>query len=269
MLMAGILEIHDALAAASPQPAAFRFREFGRVVEINLHDAYERRPHRLAPATDLAYACKHVDPRGCDVGLVPHFIFGNYMEVGIGEFPAVSRRLAAAGNQPARQRLCAWVGNRRNHEQRARFIERAAKLPELFASPPTDQYISLRAQVEEWACLVDLVGFGFSARLPLLLHSARVVLKVTSPAPGPWLWYENPWAFPEALTPWKHFVPVHANLSDLVEKASNNTFACSPAYCMPERGFPHYRMMNLSTIRRCSPTGNVDQGPSKGVGSNW
>jgi hypothetical protein len=41
---------------------------------------------------------------------------------------------------------------------------------------------------------------------------------VTPPAPTPWLWYEDAAVFPEILVPWKHFVPVEADLSDLVQR---------------------------------------------------
>ena len=33
--------------------------------------------------------------------------------------------------------------------------------------------------MERWGCLVDVEGFGFSARVPLLLHSGRHVAPIT------------------------------------------------------------------------------------------
>lgn len=41
---------------------------------------------------------------------------------------------------------------------------------------------------------------------------------MTPPPPTPWVWYEDPAVFPEVLTPWKHFVPVDADFTDLVER---------------------------------------------------
>jgi len=69
------------------------------------------------------------------------------------------------------------VGNPKNHAQRRKFAAMAAKQPELLAFQKKP-YIPLSGQVEEWACLVDIIGLGFSARVPLLLHSGRVVLQV-------------------------------------------------------------------------------------------
>jgi hypothetical protein len=219
MLMRGMLALHDRLARSSAAPSAFRLKEFKHTVSINLLDWYQHGWSSSSHPSQLAYACKGdrpgaLTPSGsdwtctpslqtsllpsgphlsshppwagaCNVGLVPNFLFEHYLETGVGEFPDLSRRLAAAGSRPARRRVCGWAGNLRNHEQRGRFARLADLHPHLLARGCTGVHLPLEAQVEEWACLVNLVGFGFSARVPLLLHSGRVLLKVTGGAAHP------------------------------------------------------------------------------------
>jgi hypothetical protein len=177
MLMRGLLAVHNRLALHSNNPSAYRLTEFKHVVSINLFDFYWYGTES-SRTSQLAYACKGDRPSMCGVGLVPHFMFENYYEVGVAEFPELSQRLAAIGSRPAHRRVCGWAGNPKNHEQRGRFAAQADLHPELLASPK-GFHLPLELQVQEWACMVDLVGFGFSARAPLLLHSGRVLLKVT------------------------------------------------------------------------------------------
>ena len=66
--------------------------------------------------------------------------------------------------------------------------------------------MSLVAQVQRWAAMVDVEGNGYSGRLKILLFSRRVVLLV-----------QRPWSefFQRHLQPWEHYVPVRRDLSDL------------------------------------------------------
>ena len=60
-------------------------------------------------------------------------------------------------------------------------------------------------------------GSGFSGRVPHLLHSGRPLLYVARP--GLLTFVEDAATFPTPLTPWRHFVPVQADLSDLLQQA--------------------------------------------------
>eukprot|EP00962_Isochrysis_galbana_P050581 scaffold21965_cov139-Isochrysis_galbana.AAC.1 len=173
MLMRGMLSVHNKLARSSPHPSSYRLHEFKHPVSVNLNDWYWYGRNKGGNPSQLAYACKGDRPGACGIGLVPHFLFENYLEAGVGDFPALSQQLAAIGSRPARHRICGWAGNHLNHEQRSRFAEQAAMHPHLLACAKHKQYVPIEAQVEEWACMVDLVGYGFSARVPLLLHSGR------------------------------------------------------------------------------------------------
>jgi len=260
MLMRGMLQLHDRLAMSAPRPSAFRLLPFERVVTINLLDSYIPARRRSPHESLLAYSCKGAQAHGCGVGLVPHFGLANYHEAGLGTFRDLSEELATAGLRRARTRMCGWAGNPKNHRQRALYGAQAASQPHLLAFANQSQYLPLRAQVDEWACLIDLVGYGFSARVPLLLHSGRVVLKVTPPPPSPWLWYEDSRAFPEVLTPWSHFVPVKADLSDLVKQVPRRiTQNCTaPRLHMLTPRVLHVpcRRSGFETIRT-APTGSV------------
>jgi len=219
MLMNGMLSVHDRLDMSAPHPSAFWLKPFERVVTISLNDYYFPPQRRSPHESELAYSCKSAQAHGCGIGLVPHFGLANYLESGIGSFKDVTEELAVAGLKPARTSTCGWAGTPQNHEQRARYGAQAARHPHLLASTNVRMYLPLRAQVDAWSCLVDLTGIGFSAHVPMLLHSGRVLLKVSPPLPAAWVWYEDARAFPEVLTPWDHFVPVKADLSDLVKQA--------------------------------------------------
>ena len=73
--------------------------------------------------------------------------------------------------------------------------------------------LSFEAQVADWACLVDMGGIGWSARVPLILHSGRPMLYVDRNVTT---FYNEE---PHAMVPWRHYIPVAADLSDLPRKA--------------------------------------------------
>jgi hypothetical protein len=68
--------------------------------------------------------------------------------------------------------------------------------------------MSYQDQINRWKYLLDMEGFGWSARLKVLLSSPRIVFMVDRP-------YQE-WFF-EYLEPWKHYVPVKRDLSDIKE----------------------------------------------------
>ena len=71
---------------------------------------------------------------------------------------------------------------------------------------------SWESQVREWSCLVDLVGGGYSGRVPLLLHTGRPLLYIERTVRT---FYDTP---PHAIQPWKHYVPIATNLHDVPTK---------------------------------------------------
>ena len=70
-------------------------------------------------------------------------------------------------------------------------------------------FLSIEEQVRRWRFILDLEGYGFSARLKFLLFAPRVVF--LQDRVGKDLCFET-------IRPWVHYVPVEAGLSDLEEK---------------------------------------------------
>lgn len=104
---------------------------------------------------------------------------------------------------------------------RTKFLEMSMKMPEIFdsriANINTSYYdgykhcenrMSYQNQVDEWKYLIDMEGCGWSGRFKVLMSSPRIVFFVDRPY--------HEWYFGE-MVPWKHYVPVKRNLSDLIE----------------------------------------------------
>jgi hypothetical protein len=72
-----------------------------------------------------------------------------------------------------------------------------------------DAFLSMEEQAARYRYFIDIEGGGYSGRLKLLLHSGRVVLLQDCP------WREY---FLSDLEPFRHFVPLKRDLSDLVER---------------------------------------------------
>lgn len=67
-------------------------------------------------------------------------------------------------------------------------------------------YLNFQEQIDKWKYLIDLEGFGFSARVPILLRSPRIIFLVDRTYKE---WYY------ELLEPWVHYIPVKSDFSDL------------------------------------------------------
>jgi hypothetical protein len=70
----------------------------------------------------------------------------------------------------------------------------------------TSKYLSFQEQINKWKYLLDIEGAGYSARLKILVSSPRIVFIVDNP-------YKEWWH--EFFIPWKHYVPIKEDLSDL------------------------------------------------------
>jgi len=73
----------------------------------------------------------------------------------------------------------------------------------------TSKYLSFQQQINRWKYLLDIEGVGYSARLKILLHSPRIIFIVNNP-------YKEWWH--EFFIPWKHYIPIKEDLSDLEQK---------------------------------------------------
>ncbi len=78
-------------------------------------------------------------------------------------------------------------------------------------------FLSLEEQVKRWRYLIDIEGYGYSARLKIFLSSGRVTFIQDRS--------EKEWFF-EHLKPWEHYVPISHDLSDLkvnFQKVNSNS----------------------------------------------
>jgi Glycosyl transferase family 90 len=155
---------------------------------------------------------------------VPDFLFGGFPEVGFYDYDQTAADAAAAGRVPPVCARLGWIGNCANHPVRTRLLELGAAHPELLDIHHVDWVerpgqvelatavgndLSLVDQVLRWGLLIDVEGVGWSTRMKLLLHSGRPVFIQERP------WREYFWA---GMRPMEHFIPVAADLSDLVER---------------------------------------------------
>lgn len=156
---------------------------------------------------------------------VPDFLFDGWPQVGLGDFEDCVREAREAGASPAAAGVIGWIGNCATHHSRSAFRAMAAGHPDLFdvrdvtwvpqpgevgLGTAAGNAMSLAEQIRAWGVLIDVEGRGWSARLKLLLHSGRPVMIQDR------LWKE--WFWPQ-LEPMVHFIPVAADLSDVVEQA--------------------------------------------------
>jgi hypothetical protein len=153
---------------------------------------------------------------------VPDFLFDGWPQTGVGDYEEARARLAGVGIEPAERPVCGWIGATDTHPTRRALLELGRAHPELLEiqdvtwvpaagavpmATSAGNYLSLEEQVRRWALLIDVEGNGWSARLKLLLASGRPVLVQERP------WQE--WFF-RLLRPGIHYLPVRADLSDLV-----------------------------------------------------
>lgn len=150
----------------------------------------------------------------------PDFVFGGWPEARFDDFDTMARRMAlATETQPSDDRAY-WAGRCFNAPRR-RLLELAADRPELIEAinlePNFDRdklaygnaFRLMDEQAAIYRYLIDIEGVGYSARLKVLLHARRPVLIAMHP------WHE--WFF-RHMEPFRHYVPVNRDLSDLVDR---------------------------------------------------
>jgi hypothetical protein len=184
-------------------------------VSIAVHDDH-------CNEADLAYATNGKYVTSCREHLVPSFIFDKWVKARIFDFSDTITNLSVIAHEHRRPSHCGWAGNHLSDgalKKRQQLVDVARTAPSVLqtvtvASSKTS-WLTISQQVQRWRCLIDVRGSGFSARVPVLLHSGRPLLFVARPYM--WTWLTDP-ASPALIRPWVHFVPVLDDLSDLVQK---------------------------------------------------
>lgn len=164
--------------------------------------------------------------------IVPDFVFHSWPESGIFSFQETIGVLKSQLPDLPATKKCGWIGTVGNHENRTAAFELGKQYPSFFdiismtwkkpsflqkikhgfkaglMSQPS-VYLSVLDQVSKWKYLLDLEGVGYSGRLKLFLFSSRVVFIQDRP-------YKE-W-FHHDLEPYKHYIPVKRDCSDLLEQ---------------------------------------------------
>jgi hypothetical protein len=150
----------------------------------------------------------------------PDFIFEGWPEAKFKDFDAKAASLAAASASVPLHDRAFWTGRCEN-AVRGSLVAISARHPDkveaVDAMASYDRQTNLyrgafktmEEQVADYRYMIDVEGFGYSGRLKLLLHAARVVLIQDR--------LYRDYFFSE-LEPFRHFVPVARDLSDLVER---------------------------------------------------
>lgn len=139
-------------------------------------------------------------------------------QVGIPDAQTLMEQLLADESAPKSNKIF-WIGAD-THESRRKLVEMGRKFPDLFdvemmewdRNAPDGQRSKTR-QVSipdhrKFKYLVDCPGVGYSARVKWLLATGRPVFMIERRVVEHWH---------EDMKPWVHFVPVAADLSDLLE----------------------------------------------------
>lgn len=155
--------------------------------------------------------------------LVPDFNFHAWPQVGIEDYEIFVNDIHNAGLQKYEVNKVGWIGNSNCNKNRVTLLEIGNNNKDLFdffdcgnwwKNPDSIKlnnkiYISTPDLVKKYSILIDIEGNGYSGRLKHLLWSHRPLLIVNR--------CHREYFF-EYLKPWEHFIPVHNDLSDLLEK---------------------------------------------------
>ncbi len=117
----------------------------------------------------------------------------------------------ASGRQWEDLRIC-WRGNVKTSVSRMQLLYMNERFPEYFSFETVDKgkegtYMPMTEQTK-YKYLIDVRGYSWTDRVKVLFHLSRPIFLVDRP-------YKE-WYF-DRLVPWKHYIPVKEDLSDLVE----------------------------------------------------
>jgi hypothetical protein len=171
-------------------------------IKINTNDGYSN-------PGEYAYSTETNDYSN----VVPDFNFRHWPEIGVKDFTEMCEEIKIAGEMPFFIDKVGWIGNLLMHPNRDKLFEMGKNntdIMEIFSTTLDGQpkFISMPDLVKTYSMLIDIEGHGYSGRLKYLLHSGRPILLVERP---------HKEFFYEFMKPWIHYIPVHRDLSNLVE----------------------------------------------------
>jgi hypothetical protein len=178
----------------------------------------------VAPSVEFKCFGYCKGPETPNVVPIPDHIFWGWPEVGISDYDSTAKVMLSASELAPEDDRLFWIGNPKTNPTRVTFLEIAAKATDLIcgigmgwqpdgvapAQPlkTIGQFVSLPDHCR-FRYLIDLQARGYSGRTKLLLFSGRTLFI-----------QEREWQeyFFSDLVPFTHYIPVRADLSDLIER---------------------------------------------------
>ena len=151
---------------------------------------------------------------------IPDFNFHAWPQVGINDYSSFVNDIHLSGLNPPKINKVGWIGNLKTNYKRKIVYNiglQNTDCMEIFSMSwsksgdniklNSTKYISTPDLVKKYAILIDIEGSGYSGRVKHLLWSHRPLIIVNR---------SHKEYFYKYLEPWKHFIPVKNDLSDLV-----------------------------------------------------
>lgn len=150
-----------------------------------------------------------------NIVMIPDFCFLNWKESGMTDYEDCCHEMLELSKKPPQYDTLFWIGNTKTHPTRKMLCALSEKDPRIEAygmdwkysdgrAVPT-RFISLQDHTK-YKYLIDVQGRGYSGRTKMLMFSGRPLFI----ADRKWkeFWYQD-------LVPFKHYIPVKEDLSDL------------------------------------------------------
>ena len=151
---------------------------------------------------------------------IPDFNFHAWPQVGINDYSSFVNDIHLSGLNPPKINKVGWIGNLNTNYKRKIVYNiglQNTDCMDIFSMSwsksgdniklNSTKYISTPDLVKKYAILIDIEGRGYSGRVKHLLWSHRPLIIVNR---------SHKEYFYKYLEPWKHFIPVKNDLSDLV-----------------------------------------------------
>tara|TARA_Y100000389_G_C17411550_1_gene491222 strand:+ start:6 stop:917 length:912 start_codon:yes stop_codon:yes gene_type:complete len=139
-----------------------------------------------------------------------------FQQFGKDEYEKETDLILEFGKTPALYKKICWYGNINTNPIRSQFYSIAKNNPNIFHVVDVNKqksdiwenpkFISMPEQVKLGHFLIDIPGQGWSARLQTLMFSNRPMIIVKPHFCEHWFY---------DLEPWKHYIPLKSDLSDL------------------------------------------------------
>lgn len=152
---------------------------------------------------------------------IPDFIYTGWPEVGIASWEETVAECQIKADKPYNFQQCFWIGNPQTHTSRDIVLQLSRDNPNLLKAVDmtwlnnetgvknvASQHVTIPDHAA-YKSLIDIRGVGYSGRVKLLMQLKRPLFIVERPQIEFFYHY---------MVPFKHFIPVKGDMSDLIEK---------------------------------------------------